>query len=66
MSEWISVADRLPEEYQKVLVGREGAENVFALIMYRKDQCNSRFWQDSCVNMFASPTHWHPVTKINK
>ncbi len=53
---WISVNDRLPNDYQRVLVVNKG--NAMKIVTYRDKYKGAKYWGDSMVDLFASPTHW--------
>lgn len=57
---WVAVSERLPNDYQRVLVGRAGEANVMKVLTYKKEFDN-KHWGDSMESHFASPTHWMPL-----
>ena len=57
---WVAVSERLPNDYQRVLVGRAGEANVIKVLTYKKEFDN-KHWGDSMESHFASPTHWMPL-----
>jgi hypothetical protein len=67
MSEWISVEDRLPERWERVLVyERNCCNNCNGGTYSIKINCqgNGCFWHEQC---FCSEiTHWMPLPKVPK
>lgn len=57
---WVEVSERLPNDYQKVIVGRIGEANVMKILTYR-NHFDNKHWGDSMESYFASPTHWMPI-----
>jgi hypothetical protein len=58
---WISVEDRLPEDFQRVIVGRKCVKNVMKIICYRDKFKDEKYWGESMADNFDSPTHWMPL-----
>ena len=59
-NEWISIKDRLPENFQNIIVGRVGEPNVMAIISYQDSYAYDYYW-GSGMDIFAKPTHWMPL-----
>lgn len=57
---WVAVSERLPNDHQRVLVGRIGEANVMKVLTYKKEFDN-KHWGDSMESHFAFPTHWMPL-----
>lgn len=57
---WVAISDRLPNDYQRVIVARKGEANVMKILTYKK-HFDNKHWGDSMESHFASPTHWMPL-----
>ena len=64
--EWIDIKERLPRDYQKIIVGRKGEENIVQTMTYRDRYKNQENWGTTMIDYFAKPTHWMPVPKAPK
>ena len=61
-NEWISIKDRLPENFQYIIVGRVDEPNVMEIVSYQDSYASSYYW-GSGTHIFAKPTHWMPLPK---
>ena len=66
MAEWISVDDRMPENFQTVLVARDDG-GIFCW-MYSADSTTEEVWVDDYANAFSvyRVTHWMPLPEPPK
>ena len=60
MSEWISVKDRLPSEFETVIVGRSD-DHVCPCAREAMHRGNGKFMQSGLNIDFVNPTHWMPL-----
>ncbi|MBO7251527.1 MAG: DUF551 domain-containing protein [Oscillospiraceae bacterium] len=65
MSEWIPVSERLPEDFQRVLVFRPG--QYFEIHVTRMDGFNWEKWDmDYSTGKKGAITHWMPLPEPPK
>lgn len=65
MSEWISVEDRLPREFEEVLVGRSDKHDC-PCAKEALHTTNGDFINPHLAIKFENPTHWMPLPEPPK
>lgn len=71
MMEWISVKDRLPIEFEKVLAYSEGADRVYICFIKKEEEYNEHWTicddlDCSCTGCTAPIDYWMPLPEAPK